>query len=264
MVVVARQALAEPSLALDDVWKLEGERPATIAERIVAALRQAIVTLRLKPGMALSEQDLAEKFKVSRQPVREAFIRLGSSGLIAVRPQRATLVTRISVGMIEEAHFVRQVLEVEIVRRAARRASEKDIADLLHELKQQRQAGRDHDARRFFVLDEQFHRRLAVVAGRPNSWRTIEDGKAQLDRARFLTLLEGRPLKQRIEQHAKIIEAVAAGRPEQAARAMRTHLSGMMQALPTLARKWPDYFDSPALSASPSHRAESRGRAIFE
>jgi DNA-binding GntR family transcriptional regulator len=248
MVVDARQALAQPFVTLDDVWTLEGERPGTIAERIVAALRQAIVTLRLRPGMALSEQDLAEKFKVSRQPVREAFIRLASSRLIVVRPQRSTLVTRISLDMIEEAHFVRQAVEVEIVRQAARRAREEDIADLLHELKLQRQAGRDNDARLFFSLDEQFHRRLAVVAGRPNSWRTIEDGKAQLDRARFLTLLEGRPLRQRIEQHAAIIEAIASGKPAAAARAMKVHLSGMMQALPALAKKWPDFFEPPRQS----------------
>ena len=244
MVVIAQQDLADLSSESSDLWKLDDERVGTKAEKIVAALRQAIVTLRLQSGVALSEQDIADKFRVSRQPVREAFIRLSSSGLIVIRPQRATLVAHICMNMIEDAHFVRQAVELEIVRRAARGAKADDIAELERQLKEQRQAGRDQDAGRFFALDEQFHRRLAAVAGRPNAWRAVEDAKAQLDRVRYLTLLEERPLKQRIEQHAEIIDAIAAKKPAVAERAMRVHLSGMMRALPNLARKWPDLFEA--------------------
>jgi DNA-binding GntR family transcriptional regulator len=242
MVVDAQQDPSEISSDWGDIWKLDGERSGRMAEKIVAALRQAIVTLRLQPGMSLSEQEIADKFNVSRQPVREAFIRLSSSGLIVIRPQRATLVSHISLDMIEDAHFVRQAVELEIVRRAARRATAGDLADLEGELRKQRQAGRKRDAGLFFALDEQFHRRLAAVAGRPHAWRAIEDAKAQLDRVRYLTLLEERPLRERIDQHAAIIEAIAAGKPSAAARAMRVHLSGMMTALPVLAREWPDLF----------------------
>jgi DNA-binding GntR family transcriptional regulator len=253
MVVSRRQDLSELSTDGEDIWKLDEEKAVTKAEKIVAALRQAIVTLRLQSGMALSEQDIAGKFSVSRQPVREAFIRLSSSGLIVIRPQRATLVSHISLHMIEDAHFVRQAVELEIVRRAARAATADDIADLERQLSAQRQAGREKDARRFFALDEQFHRRLAAVAGRPNAWRAIEDGKAQLDRVRYLTLLEERPLRQRIEQHADIIKAIAARKPAAAARAMQEHLSGMMISLPGLFRKWPHLFEA-ATSSIEGHR----------
>ncbi len=254
MVVGARQDLTDLLAGDSDLWKLDEERSATKAEKIVTALREAIVTLRLKSGMALSEQDIANRFNVSRQPVREAFIRLNSAGLIVIRPQRATLVAHISVHMIADAHFVRQAVEVEVVRRAARDATPEDVADLERQLKIQRQAGRENDARRFFVLDEQFHRRLAAVAGRPNTWRAIEDAKAHLDRVRYLTLLEERPLKQRIEQHADIIAAIAAGKPAVAARAMQEHLSGMMISLPHLARKWPNLFEPDTQLIQPGKR----------
>jgi DNA-binding GntR family transcriptional regulator len=229
-----------------------------MAEKIVAALRQAIVTLRLRPGMSLSEQEIADRFKVSRQPVREAFIRLSSTGLIVIRPQRATLVSHISLDTIEDAHFVRQAVELEIVRRAARAATAGDIADLEGELRKQRQAGRKRDAGLFFALDEQFHRRLAAVAGRPHAWRAIEDAKAQLDRVRYLTLLEERPLRERIDQHAAIIAAIAAGKPSAAAEAMRVHLSGMISLLPVLAREWPDLFEPPAPGVKRRQRAADR------
>lgn len=265
MVVTTQQDMRDLSSESSDIWKLDDERSGTKAEKIVTALRQAIVTLRLQSGMTLSEQDIADKFSVSRQPVREAFIRLSGSGLIVIRPQRATLVAHISLHMIEDAHFVRQAVELEIVRRAARAATAGDIADLERHLKLQRQAGREKDARRFFALDEQFHRRLAAVAGRPNAWRAVEDAKAQLDRVRYLTLLEERPLKQRIEQHAEIIQAIAARKPSVAERAMRVHLSGMMTALPSLARKWPELFEKATLDIAqrPRHgagyRFEKRG-----
>jgi DNA-binding GntR family transcriptional regulator len=61
-----------------------------------SALRSAIVTLQLKPGQALSETEIAQRFRVSRQPVREAFIKLAEAGLIEVRPQRGT--RRLGIG----------------------------------------------------------------------------------------------------------------------------------------------------------------------
>jgi DNA-binding GntR family transcriptional regulator len=251
MVDRAQQDRIESRPGADDTWSLDLDAVGSKAEKIVSALRRAIVTLRLKPGMSLSEQEIADRFGVSRQPVREAFIRLSGSGLIVIRPQRATRVARISLDAIDDAHFVRQAFELEIVRLAAGTASSADIAGLEAELRRQRQAGRERDAGRFFDLDEQFHRRLAAVAGRPNAWRAIEDAKAQLDRVRYLTLLEERPLRQRIEDHETIVAAIVAHKPAAAVAAMRVHLSGMKSLLPKLAGNWPDLFAPPqAASAS--------------
>lgn len=237
------QARIDDLSGVSDIWTLDDDRVGSKPEKIVAALRSAIVSLRLTPGMSLSEQDIADRFHVSRQPVREAFIRLSSSGLILIRPQRATLVAPISLDMIEDAHFVRQAFELEVARLATDLATPADIRGLEAELKTQRQAGRDRDAGRFFDLDERFHRRLAGVAGRPNAWRAIEDAKAQLDRVRYLTLLEERPLRQRIADHEAIVAAIAAKTPAAAVAAMRHHLSGMKSLLPTLAGKYPELFE---------------------
>ena len=61
-----------------------------IAPQLVAALRQGIAALKLRPGEALSEKDIAARFGVSRQPVREAFIKLSEAGLVEIRPSRGT------------------------------------------------------------------------------------------------------------------------------------------------------------------------------
>ena len=79
---------------------------------IYRVLRQDVVTLRLKPGMRLSENELAARFGTSRAPVREALIRLADEGLIDVRPQRGSFVSRISLAAMEQARLVREALEV--------------------------------------------------------------------------------------------------------------------------------------------------------
>jgi len=218
-------------------------RPASRSEQIVVALRRAIVTLQLKPGVRLSEQEVASQFKVSRQPVREAFIRLTGTGLIEVHPQRGTFVAKISTEAVLDAQFVREAVETAIVRRATELAQRGDIAALEQELKLQRRAGRERDSAAFFELDEKFHRLIAAIGQRPNAWRAIEESKAQMDRVRYLTLLEEKPLKRRIEQHEEIVASMATGNAETAAAAMREHLSGVRTLLPRLVAQWPDLFD---------------------
>src|SRR6476469_1375020 len=91
----------------------------SIADQVFHTLRGAIVTLRLTPAAALSEQDIADRLKVSRQPVREAFIKLSEIGLVRVLPQRGTFVTKISEKEVLDARFVREAVECAIARRAS-------------------------------------------------------------------------------------------------------------------------------------------------
>ena len=78
-----------------------------IAPQLFENLRAAIVEMRLKPGEALSEKDISLRYGVSRQPVREAFIKLSEAGLLEIRPSRGTYVRKISVREVADARFVR-------------------------------------------------------------------------------------------------------------------------------------------------------------
>src|ERR1044071_3238075 len=78
-------------------------RARSSAEQVFRTLRESIVTMRLTPATALSEQDIAGRLKVSRQPVREAFIKLSEIGLVRVLPQRGTFVVKISVKDVADA-----------------------------------------------------------------------------------------------------------------------------------------------------------------
>ena len=105
------RADASMTTSLHALWE-ETSPDVNVRQRLYQALRQAIIRMVLAPGRALSEKEIADTFDVSRQPVREAFIRLSESGLLEVRPQRGTYVVRISEGAVMEARFVREAVEV--------------------------------------------------------------------------------------------------------------------------------------------------------
>ena len=216
-----------------------------VGKRVYQILRQAIVSLRLRPGAALSEQDIAKQLSVSRQPVREAFIKLAETGLVQVRPQRGTYVVKISTQAVLEARFVREAVEVAVVRRAA--ASTNRAAGLRRlelNLQAQQEAASKAEHERFLMLDEAFHLSFAQMIGCHQAWRVIEDVKAQMDRVRFLSLSEATPMSRLIEQHAMVLEAVRRGDADAAAAALRDHLNEILTSLPTLAQRHADLFES--------------------
>lgn len=224
---------------------LDAEPAEPIARKVARALREAMVTMRIQPGEMLSEQDIATRLGVSRQPVREAFIKLGEAGLLRILPQRGTQVVKISRQGVEDARFIREAVECAVVREAARRVDRAMVARLVGSLKRQRAALRAKDGPALFALDEEFHRILADSAGRPMAWRVVEDVKPQMDRVRFLDMANAVPMKTVIGQHVGIVAAVRAGDAAAAEAAMRAHLTEILRSLPKLAAEHPDLFEDP-------------------
>jgi DNA-binding GntR family transcriptional regulator len=224
-----------------------------IAQRIVAKLRDAIVTMRIKPGEKLSEQDIADRFGVSRQPVREAFIKLAEAGLLRVLPQRGTLVVKISVAAVEDARFVREAIECAVAREAATRRTPADLVALAGILDDTAAAVDTAASDRIFDLDEAFHRRLAATAGRPHAWHVVVDQKVQMDRVRYLDLGDSIPARIVLAQHRDILAAITAGDAVAAEASMRDHLREILTSLPRLAARWPGLFE--AEDATPGRTA---------
>ena len=214
-----------------------------IARRLVDWLRHAIVTMRIRPGEKLSEQDLARRFGVSRQPVREAFIKLAESGLVRVLPQRGTMVVKISIEAVEDARFIREAIECAVAREATRRADARALGEVRACLDAAAEAMAAGDTERFFALDEEFHQHLAAAAGRPASWRVVEEQKAQMDRVRYLDMSDSIPMKTVMAQHLAIVSAVESGDERAAETAMRIHLTEIVVSLPKIAARWPDLFE---------------------
>ena len=220
-----------------------------IQPQLVARLREAIVETRLRPGQALSEAEIAAGYGVSRQPVRETFIRLRELGLVQIMPSRGTFVTRISAREVLNARFVREAIECAVARLAARLIDGEGRRRLDAAIADQAAAAAAGDAARFYALDETFHRTIAAIADCDYAARVIEDVRVQLDRVRFLSLPQATPLGTLVAQHSAIAAAIAGRDGDGAEAAMRAHLREILMSLPRLARANPDMFediDAPA------------------
>jgi GntR family transcriptional regulator, rspAB operon transcriptional repressor len=222
----------------DFAWPLELTSP--VRPQIYVGLRQRIIRGEIPPGTALSEAEIARRFAISRQPVREAFIKLAEEGLLEVRPQRGTFVRKISKTAVMDARFVREAVEANIVREVAAKSDLGLVARLRRQLVAQKAvpAGELYD---FMRLDEEFHWTLADAAGRLYGWKVIEDVKLQMDRVRHLSL-RSFPQAKLVRQHASIVDAIEMASPDVAERKMREHLRLIMDDLPSIEAQHPDFF----------------------
>lgn len=217
-------------------------KQASMGTRLYSLLRAAIIQMNLRPGQPLSETELAKQLNVSRQPVREAFIKLAEAGLIEVRPQRGTFVLLISRREVESARFVREAIEVAFARKAATEETGATVAALRESIARQVAARSKEDAVTFLRHDEDFHHTIAQAAGCEGAWKLLETLKAQMDRVRFLSIDEATPTDVLIAQHKAIADAIEERDPDRAETAMRLHLEEILQSLPRIAAAHPDLF----------------------
>jgi GntR family transcriptional regulator, rspAB operon transcriptional repressor len=230
------------ALPADAAATVTGFKQASMGSRVYQLLRAAIIQMDVRPGQPLSETDLARQLNVSRQPVREAFIKLAEAGLIEVRPQRGTFVLLISRHEVESARFVREAVEAAFARKAAAEGPAATAAALREAIARQETARKCEDAVAFLRHDEEFHHAIARAAGCESAWRLLETLKAQMDRVRFLSIEDATPTDVLIAQHEAIAAAIEAGDPDAAEAAMRLHLGEILVALPRIAAAHPDLF----------------------
>ena len=214
---------------------------SAIGPQVHTALRQQIIHGQLQPGARLSEAECAALFSTSRQPVREAFIKLSEEGLVEVRPQRGTLVRRISQEAVLEARFIREAVEADVVRRVTEIGSPEVIRELRTQLLHQ-QATTAAQPADFMALDELFHRTLAEAAGISHAWKMLDSIKAQMDRVRVLSF-EPMHLVKLIAQHTAIVDSIERGNPARAEKAIRAHLHEILHDLPQIRAARPELFE---------------------
>lgn len=215
----------------------------TTADAVFDELFEQIVSLKIEPGHRLSESDVAAKFGVSRQPVREAFVRLAELGLILVQPQRPTQVCRFSRADVEHVHFLRLCVELEVTSRAAQNWDNTQLGDFEANLAAQEQAVAAHDVEAFRTHDEAFHALLCQAAGTSPAAITLRHYRMRLDRLYALSIGGKVTLSSLLEDHQRVFAAVTSGQPDQAVREMRQHLSSRDSIIEILAKEYPEYFE---------------------
>lgn len=222
-------------------WDIDVSKKVT--PQIARILRERIIQNDLKPTDRLSEAELASFYNVSRQPVREALIRLSFQGLVEVRPQRGTFVTKIDYYSVLDARFLREAIEADICKILAAQCDAALVKDLKSQIKIQKDIP-NTGLREFSILDERFHRTLAEAAGKGGAWRQIEGLKSQMDRVRYLALTKV-PVKKLIGQHEVIADQIEKGDVAATNLAIRTHLRQVLSDLPLIIKANSEFFNLP-------------------
>ena len=215
----------------------------TSVDEVFDYLHNEIATLKLLPGDKLSEADMAAKFGISRQPVRDAFSRLANMDLLLIRPQRATEVKRFSMREIEKSRFVRAAVENEVLGRAAEKCDHEGAAKLDAALKLQERAIQEHDVDGFGRLYYEFHETLCEIAGADFAFDVIMKEKAKVDRLCRLGLSKEQRMPELLNDHQKIAEAVKAHDAKSAIQAGRAHLSRLDETIKGIISTNASYFE---------------------
>ena len=228
------------------------DRRVPIVPQIYARLQHMIVTMALQPRQVLSENELAERFDVSRTPVREALRKLVDYRLIDVFPQQGSVVSPIRIREIIEGQFVREALETAVVKKAARVGNRRILEKLGTVMAEQKEWARKisvgecllHDAQdSFMASDESFHRILTESIEQERSWSVIQSIKWQMDRVRYLSLTSAEHIPVLIKQHEKIYTAVLKSDEDEAIRQVQIHLSEVFKTIQHLYHAHADLFE---------------------
>ncbi len=217
------------------------DRARQAAPQVFERLRNAIIALELPPGAPLSRAELATQFGISSTPVRDALMRLEEEGLVDVFPQHATVVSRIDIGRAQQAHFLRQALELEIVALLAENGEPTLIVNLDHAIALQQQFAKAGDFESFMAADNDFHAQLYGAAGKQELWTLVRSRSGQIDRLRRLHLPTPGKAQNILRHHKLIARAIEKGDAEAARQHVRTHLSGTLSELAKIRARYPEY-----------------------
>jgi len=217
--------------------------PRTATDIVFDHLQDQILSLKLLPGTKISEAEIAGRMGISRQPVRDAFNRLGNLDLLSIRPQRATRVRGFSMKKIENARFVRLAVELEVTRRACAIWDDTRAAALEENIARQRAACAAGQVSAFHALDYRFHKLICDLGGQALAFETVTQCKLQVDRLCVLSLARDDEVSAVLADHRDIALALA-GRDTQAAeRVVRRHLGRLDDTINDIHKKHSEYFE---------------------
>jgi DNA-binding GntR family transcriptional regulator len=183
-----------------------------VRERVLAALREDIIAGRLRPGDRLVERELAERFGVSRVPVREAIRALVAEGFVHFETPRRTLVRRLTPADVKELFELREALEVYAAGLAASRATDEALAELRELLRSAARATEAGDAEAITDINTRFHDRILATAGNSLLISVMEPVDGRL---RWLTR-QNEEWPQLLTEHRELYDAIASGDPDRA------------------------------------------------
>jgi DNA-binding GntR family transcriptional regulator len=199
------------------------EKHLTLRESILETIRGAIISGTLKPGEKVAEPELAERFGISRTPIREAFRQLESEGYLSVVPRKGAVVISFSQRDVEEFYAIKSILEGYAARKACEKLAPRDIEKLQSINDKLQLLAEENDIRNFFKVHNSFHDLFIKAADNEKLTELITTLVGRFQRLRIASLsLPGR-MELSVKEHQKIIDAFRDGNADLAENLVRSN-----------------------------------------
>ena len=223
--------------------KIERISSETAREYALRAITENIKSADLEPGQAISENEISAFLGVSRTPVRESIQELHKAALIEIYPQKGSYVSLINSQYVEEAVFLRKVLDIAVIEEACDMATEEDIKQLEENVALQEFYLEKDNTEKIFELDNEFHRMIYVTAKKETIHNMRQMIMIHFDRVRTLSMLTVKD-KKIVGDHRLMLEAIKEKDKEKAKEIVEKHLNRYRLDQEELIKTFPQYFET--------------------
>jgi DNA-binding GntR family transcriptional regulator len=199
-----------------------------LKDSVYLKLREEIVAASLPPGYVLREAELAARFKVSKTPLREAFVRLEKDGFVQIAPYRSAVVSGYSRQDLREIYEVRELLEGLCAREAAVNIATEDLAALNRVVRDSGEAITSGDTERLTGLLDEFDTILYAQSKNSRITAMLNNIRDHVTRIGRLTVAIPGRLDSSVREHQAIYEAIVSRDGPRAETLMRQHILSVM------------------------------------
>jgi GntR family transcriptional regulator, rspAB operon transcriptional repressor len=199
-------------------------KPKGLSDWAYDYIKTQILNLEIKPGEQIDIESFTEMMGVSRTPIREAFLRLASDGLLDVRPRVGYFVMDITEEDIRELFEVREIIESRAARRAAESLTDEELDELRLMIEELKRAVKNEDFDIYLANEINFHEFLQRHMGNRRLTDIMESLNDLTYRERIISLRNSETFEKTIIEHERVVEALLKRDGDEAAWFMGEHL----------------------------------------
>jgi len=225
-----------------------GYKHTATSDGVYAQIKEQILHLELPPGAAISEIETADKYNISRTPIRDAFKRLEREGLLEIRPHIGTFISLIDLNAVSDVLYIREVLEFSVLSDLSRMYDKSQDLRIRLILQSQKEL-LDSDmpieelSRAFINSDNEFHTALFDAAGKKNIIQFLYEYNSQYERFRTFINFNGKEDLQKLyDAHIQIWECITTKNLEGLKDCINHHLYDGFSSSSDVISKCPEYF----------------------
>ncbi len=209
-------------------------------------LKKDIMTFVLKPGEPVSAAKIAERYRVSRTPAREALVKLETEGLVDIFPQSKSVISKIDINRAKQEWFIRKTLELGMVDELFHCVKKSDILKMrafCRKMEEVSEMPRNHElAYEYLRCDNEFHALTYLIAGQSLAAELIANTMTHYNRIRLLIDLDNFYKERTVSTHEQLIRFVEEGNKEEYRALLGKHLGYITQDIEDMRMQNPELF----------------------